>query len=81
MLALSRNHDEVESTLLRTLELVRKEFLETPGQGLAPPETARRVALDAEVCVLTLERLIEGRFLMRTHHAFLARAVGTDSDA
>lgn len=74
MSALSHTHDEVESTLLRTLELVRKEFLETPVSRLTPPETARLFALDAEVCALMLERLLERHVLLRTQYQPLSPA-------
>ena len=80
MLHATRNeHDEIESTLIRALDLVRSQFLEMPGLPPTEPQTAKLFAMDAEVCALVLERLIETRFLVRTRDARLAPASEVDS--
>jgi hypothetical protein len=52
-----------------TEDLLRRvcgEFLEMPGLRLSLEQAQRLWGLDAETCALTLDRLVDARFLRRT---------------
>ena len=46
---------------------IQGEFLEMPGLCLTQPQACRLWGLDRETCGMLLSRLVDARFLTRTH--------------
>lgn len=46
---------------------IQGEFLEMPGLRLSQPQACRLWGLDRELCLLLRARLVEAKFLARTH--------------
>lgn len=69
-----RNLPENEARLLEQLVArVRAEFLEMPGLRLTVRQARRFWGLEERLCDTILLRLVEARFLRRTHDGFFAR--------
>lgn len=58
------------------LQLIRSEYLESPGLHLTRSQVQRLWGLDTVTCDLLLEVLVDVRFLRRTHAGAYARADG-----
>jgi hypothetical protein len=56
------------------LQRIRSEYLEIPGLHLTKPQMQRLWGLDPTRCDALLEKLIDVKFLKRTHDAQYVRA-------
>jgi hypothetical protein len=64
----------VQTSVTEWLQIVRKEFLEIPGQRLTKPQVQRLWGLDGETCEALVDALVQARFLKRTSTGAYARA-------
>jgi len=58
----------------RTIERLRSEFLEMPGLRLTPDQVQRLCGVDARMCKVVLDALVEARFLCVRSDGSYARA-------
>ena len=55
-----------ESPPQEWIQIIRGEFLESPGLHLTKPQAQRLWGLDAETCETLLDSLVDQHFLRRT---------------
>lgn len=63
-----------ETTIADWLQLIRAEYLESPGLHLTKPQVQRLWGLDPATCDALLAELVHVKFLKRTHRDAYARA-------
>ena len=63
-----------ETRIADWLQLIRAEYLESPGLHLTKPQVQRLWGLDPVTCDALLEELVHVKFLKRTHRDAYARA-------
>ena len=74
LLRLSMMRLERDSKTDELLRRIRGEFLEMPGMRLTRMQARRLWGLDARLCDMLLDALVEARFLLRTSDgAFISR--------
>jgi hypothetical protein len=63
-----------ENTITDWLQLIRGEYLESPGLILTKPQVQRLWGLDPATCDAVLDTLVRTKFLRRTLNHAYARA-------
>ena len=61
------------TTVADWLQIIRGEYVESPGLHLTKPQVQRLWGLDALTCDALLATLVNVRFLRRTHDGMYAR--------
>jgi hypothetical protein len=65
-----------QTTIADWIDLIRSEYLESPGLHLTRDQVQRLWGLDALTCDSLLDALVDVRFLRRTHAGAYVRADG-----
>lgn len=65
-----------QTTIADWIQLIRSEYLESPGLHLTRSQAQRLWGLDGIMCDALLEALVDMRFLRRTHAGAYVHADG-----